>query len=623
MLRSKWPRYALLLGLLVLVSLTTVRVKAQTGASVFASEVVTDDFPRMTLYLTVFDSDGNRISNLSAGSLSVLEDEAVILDLEVEETRVGTRRIIVLNTHADLKVRDSLGRTRFERIRNALLNWWQRSDVGNLDVDDLTLITAEGALVTHSPFPAELASVLDHLTPAFSDEISGYDLLLESLDYASDAPARPGMPNFLIFFSGLMPSPSDLTIANILARARDTGTAIFPILIGESEILESAQAEPLRQLAEESGGELLLFDGQAGLDPLAGRILEQRTQYQLTYPSQVNQRGSHQVQVRIDGQGVQALSNIRAFEVDVRSPDVTFIQPPERILRSTQDASLQLSELPPKETELRVLITFPDQHPRPILSSQLLVDGTGVTEHLQAPFETFVWDLTGYLDSRTHSIQVVVRDSLGLEGSTIRHQVDMEVEFPPRGLSALRPALVPLLIALAVLAVGIYITVRVLNLSQPNPDEEPSRAQSLREGRLSLKRASMQKPEMQSPAEAFLFLLDSDHQERDAIPLTGTECILGRDPSLTAVPLEDPSVSGYHARLTRQADGSYLLRDQGSIAGTWVNFIPIPEDGRILEHGDLINLGRVSLRYRWKHPLEPRQIRILPLDDEMEEEKPS
>jgi predicted component of type VI protein secretion system len=67
-----------------------------------------------------------------------------------------------------------------------------------------------------------------------------------------------------------------------------------------------------------------------------------------------------------------------------------------------------------------------------------------------------------------------------------------------------------------------------------------------------------------------------------------------------------------HARLIRQADGDYLLRDQGSVAGTWVNYDLIPSEGRRLRNGDLVQLGRVEFRFQLpgKHP--PRPILTYP-----------
>jgi predicted component of type VI protein secretion system len=87
--------------------------------------------------------------------------------------------------------------------------------------------------------------------------------------------------------------------------------------------------------------------------------------------------------------------------------------------------------------------------------------------------------------------------------------------------------------------------------------------------------------------------------------------------------LEDASVSGWHASLIRQADGEYLVRDQGSEAGTWVNYDPVPEPGRRLEHGDLLQVGRVSLRFKMVQPRTRRVIRALPLDPSQPIEGPS
>ncbi|MEJ2563818.1 MAG: FHA domain-containing protein, partial [Anaerolineales bacterium] len=93
---------------------------------------------------------------------------------------------------------------------------------------------------------------------------------------------------------------------------------------------------------------------------------------------------------------------------------------------------------------------------------------------------------------------------------------------------------------------------------------------------------------------------------------TGVDVILGRDPSMTPAPLLDPSVSNLHARLIRQAGGNYLLKDQGSEAGTWVNYDEVSEEGRILSHGDLIHIGRVKLRFLQSTSAPPATIRIYP-----------
>jgi predicted component of type VI protein secretion system len=61
-------------------------------------------------------------------------------------------------------------------------------------------------------------------------------------------------------------------------------------------------------------------------------------------------------------------------------------------------------------------------------------------------------------------------------------------------------------------------------------------------------------------------------------------------------------VEGLHARLVRQEDGSFRLIDQGSVAGTWVNYAEVPEEGQVLQHGDLIHFGRVGFRFTLRLP---------------------
>jgi len=67
-----------------------------------------------------------------------------------------------------------------------------------------------------------------------------------------------------------------------------------------------------------------------------------------------------------------------------------------------------------------------------------------------------------------------------------------------------------------------------------------------------------------------------------------------------ALQLSDSSglMSRLHARLV-VTDGAYRLYDAGSTSGTWINYTPVAvETGQSLEHGDLINLGRVQLRFQ-------------------------
>lgn len=85
------------------------------------------------------------------------------------------------------------------------------------------------------------------------------------------------------------------------------------------------------------------------------------------------------------------------------------------------------------------------------------------------------------------------------------------------------------------------------------------------------------------------------------IELLGASLTLGRDGALVETVFNDRSVSRLHARIVAE-DGGYRIFDLDSTSGTWVNYAVIPtEAGQALQDGDLINLGRVQLRFQWRN----------------------
>jgi len=81
------------------------------------------------------------------------------------------------------------------------------------------------------------------------------------------------------------------------------------------------------------------------------------------------------------------------------------------------------------------------------------------------------------------------------------------------------------------------------------------------------------------------------------IPVLEQETVFGADPTQCGQILDDPSVSPVHARLRLTEDGGFLLLDNNSVAGTWVNYELIPREGYRLAHGDMVNFGQVVYRF--------------------------
>jgi pSer/pThr/pTyr-binding forkhead associated (FHA) protein len=90
------------------------------------------------------------------------------------------------------------------------------------------------------------------------------------------------------------------------------------------------------------------------------------------------------------------------------------------------------------------------------------------------------------------------------------------------------------------------------------------------------------------------------------IPITDDEVTFGKDPEKATLVFDDPSVEPVHARL-RLVNGNYRISDEGTTAGTWVNYTPVSKEGATLQHGDLIHIGRVGFRFLIREPARVRK----------------
>lgn len=586
---------------------------AQSSIALRISPPDLTTFPDVSLFANVTDAEGRRIEGLPATVFSVLEDGEAAPILSLSESVVGAREIFVLNSSIGLRLRDSLGRSRFDLARNALLDWWSRPEAAAVGIDDLTLVVADGTLAAHRTAAADLASALANHAPTFAESPSGFNLLFESLNYAGDPLPKPGMPTYLVFVTALLLPPREVSLENIITRAQSSGTAIFPVLIGPGDTLEQPEAGIMQQLAEATGGRVILFDEARGLDDLADLIFQQRTQYEIRYRSSAVATGPHEVQVQLRSGAVDVVSDPRTFVTNVLPPELTLVDLPQVITRQSDDPQVEIAALPPTRLEISLAVTFPDGYPRPLTSSQLYVDNEPVALREQEPFDRLTWDLSPYLLSGEHSVQVGVTDSLGLESFTTTRTVRIEVKPPKSGLAAYLPALLPLGVALLVLLAGMAAAVRLLR-NVPRSEPRETDLERAHRRRVAQRQAMLHRRPPEEPAEAYLQPQGFDDESAAPIPLVGTDVLIGRDPSLAAVPLLHPSVDRLHARIVRTAGGEFILQDQGSEGGTWVNDEPVSEDGRALQHGDLVAFGSVILRFTLVNPPPMRAVQVRTLE---------
>lgn len=86
------------------------------------------------------------------------------------------------------------------------------------------------------------------------------------------------------------------------------------------------------------------------------------------------------------------------------------------------------------------------------------------------------------------------------------------------------------------------------------------------------------------------------------IPILESDMTFGTDPVQSMHVLDDPSIAPLHARIKQTGEGTFVIIDHGSVAGTWVNFEPVTSEGVGLTHGDRIHFGQMVYRFDLSQP---------------------
>jgi len=624
--------FSLLMAAVLLLSVFTTAV-AQTTGEITIAKPDTSAYPQMTTTFRALDPDGNFIKDIQPGELRITENNVTIPTYTLEMTRVGMRFYVAFNEGPTLANRFS-GVSRFDRIKTALYNWInsQPSDT----TDELAVITNQGPLDLVKNDPVSWQSALETYQPDLRSMTPGMSSLSTAVDNALNANLQSEKSSAILFIT---PLPTDVQftgLADIITRAENNGIRVFIWLIGPPDYAGTDEALLLQQYAEQTGGRYFLFSGSEELPSLSAWLDPLAYIYNLSYTSMANASGDYSLQLHIQRGEVSLDSEPVSYSLRILPPNPIFLSPPAEITRSwTETKKKSDAVLVPGSEDLEFMVEFPDGMQRDLAVSRLLVDGKLAEEHTEEPFTAFTWDISAYTVSGSHTIQVLIEDAVGLKGQTIEIPVKVTVEeqtftFWERILEKINlvNAIVGVIV-LAVLAAGLVVMVRSARRKfsgrKAGKKSDPVTQPVTIEGSYTL---APEKPELvvKWPVIRGLGLAParllqkrsaspSDTEYLLEIPLGNDEIIIGSDRKKSDYVLVHPSVSQRHSRIFKDADGNYRIADAGSSSGTWVNYAPVSTRGVSLEHGDLVQFGRLAYIFE-VHGAAPKRVQVLPYKED-------
>jgi len=482
--------------------------------------------------------------------------------------------------------------------------------------------------------------------PWLQDESLDPDLLIPSLDTlvraintASDPISRDNLRPGILFITP-HPAENDLAaLPSLISQAKQRGIQINVWMVSSKAYANSESANHLAQLAEQTGGEFFVYSGEETLPDIENLIDPLRYSYMLTYQSQITGGDNHLVAARVNTLGIT--SPLLPFGLRVLAPNPIFITPPLMIERIDQTSSHDIldqgSNYAPTEQAIHILIEFPDGITRPLKHTSFYIDGNLASKNTSPPFDQFTWHLDDYVSNTTHSIKIEVEDTLGLTGGSIEHIVQFEVIKTNPSMLAIIKQKGPIAIGiLAVVLIGATLFIMIITRriqpsavgrlrpkTQPVMTKKPAKIQQPIHQKSTPTRIKIppwgyqlpwRKQQESIDETAYLEFIDTKNNAagKERIVISQREIVFGSNEDLASVQFNHPSVDASHARLRKDKDGSFYLTAKETVAGTWVNFQPIPVDGIKISHGDIIHIGGIGMCFKFSDVQQIPKPKVLP-----------
>ena len=575
--------------LCLVIGLTVQPIMPARGQEATQKVVIEDlntrEFPKLTLNFKI-PGGLEQNTSLTASQVTIIENDKQIAVDSLTSEYVGVHFGLVINPERTLVLTYPSGYSNYDRMLAAM------RELGS----DLTPVTGD----VYSLFinPDIHYDQLENYTE-WKNTLEGYkenqrqmSSSLQSLENAirilTSSPATK--ETVLVYMTPYIEPTEIPALTALINQAGEAGIPVHIWMTASPIVIGTAYQTDLQAVCQSWGGSLTILSGSQ-IPPNPRDYLKGKGyRYTVSWQSEIRSGSTQQISLRLSPPGGAVLTSaVSDVALEVLPTSLSFNNLPEQLTVTIRSDDL----IEPTELPIQALIEFPDGFPREVLSTSLYANGSLVQQREAAPFGDFLLDLSDYRDQNKLSLQLTLKDALGFEARSEMKYIELIWS----DLAANQPK--PLvsnpwlwlglgLAALGLLAIMIIPT-RLKKQTAKTVSAEPAAPVALVE------------PESFVPMKTFgsLIKLDRDNTPCAEKPLLLVKevTLIGKDPQLANLVLNDEALEPLHAEIHVFPDGRTRLTDFHTIAGTYVNFKAVDTKGMEIHHGDILHFGRLSYRF--------------------------
>lgn len=568
------------------------------------TSIDTPAFPSVAVRILTTTTGSAPIPDLTR--LILRENGVPIPETTAAQTPVGIDLVMVVDANPDLLLfDDSSGLSRRDKLVAGIIRYTELfMDPAGLDRVSIVVPdeAGEGAafLVQDATRPDDVAAAASAYTPVPPRVTPLQSMLATAIDHL--AASEAGRFQAVLLYTDGARLNRQLDYPALTEAAQSAGIPLYVAILG-TQASEDEIANVTGLYSPTNGLYVPMPEPEAA-DPVYTIFQAQGRQTQLTYRSELRQNGRHEVSV--------SLGNVRdaaEFDLALAGPKVVIDPPPSPVRRAGSAVDTPLALLQPAVLPLTVRVSWPDDRPRGLTEIVFLVDGTpqplsGGLAPDGAGQLPLPWDISGR-DAGTYRLEVQVVDDLGFRAAAEPVPVTIEIARPSPPTPTPAPtaiplpslgerlggsSLLPLLLLAGLAGVVVFFWLRRSRRVAPAAETDVPRIIPAAE------------PPAGDHHVAVLEGWAAGGATGEQIELTLSDVTFGREAEEVDIVIDDPSISRLHARIRRTAAGEYWLYDEGSLSGTFLNYEQLRLAPRQLQHDDMIQIGRVTLRFRLELP---------------------